>query len=758
MPVVRDGPRVYNGNIHTVNGIDVPERDTMGGHSDQNSSSANTFDLHELRAETLARLRWLLLILVFVVLAVTANQNEPPRHLKWLVLAPVLAAAGASRLRRYNLSLASILVVSCLTLSVLAAIIVFPGQQFEFGFALLVFVAGYLFGDLAAVATGGIGSAFILLWLSTLAGTEGGSAPQTALVMIWLATSLFWLGDRSRRTILAWSWSSYLLALQKAEELREQRGELGRLAKSLTETCIQLEELNQELERARRIADEARHLKAEFAATISHELRTPLNLVIGFSELILRDPDALAGDDLPGRYRNALSAIHRNASHISRLVDDILDLSQIEAHRMALTKTWTSLVSIVDDAVSTIASLYDHLGLTLAVEIPDDLPPLYVDVNRIRQVLINLLSNAARYTDHGGVTIRAMHDGHDVRIVVSDTGEGIAPDDLPYVFQEFRQVGGPGRRRGGSGLGLAVCKAFVEMHGGSIWVESTPGQGSDFSFTLPISTTVVSVPVTLPPTLSITDARTILVLDPDPDAAKPFRRYLDGYHVVWVGGMKDFESFVAYHPVHAVIVIDEAFLPWVRSVRRVNGHLLEVPLFTCPLRTPRTMAEASGANEYLVKPVSQDDLLASLRRWGNDPQRILIVEDDPEMAGLLASMVRSTLRTCQILLAGDGEGALALARQEKPDVILLDLLLPTTNGYQVIHTIRDDPALSAIPIIVVSAKGPTTELVRVQALKLSRVDGLTIGEVMRCLKSSLDQLLHDAGADSDPRLPTALVG
>src|SRR5262249_22616907 len=231
---------------------------------------------------------------------------------------------------------------------------------------------------------------------------------------------------------------------QRTDDLRDREAELSRVAKSLREACIRLEEMNAELERAQRAAEDARRLKSEFAATISHELRTPLNLIIGFSEMMMNAPVAYAGQRLPESYRRDLEAIYRNAGQISRLIDDVLDLSQIDAQRMALERSNVSLRQIVDEATSTVALLLEHLGLCLTVHVSPDLPALYVDPTRIRQILINFLNNAARFTDRGGITVRATADEYEVVVAVTDTGVGIPPEDLPYVFEEFHQVGDSG--------------------------------------------------------------------------------------------------------------------------------------------------------------------------------------------------------------------------------------------------------------------------------------------------------------------------
>src|SRR5581483_2122963 len=225
-----------------------------------------------------------------------------------------------------------------------------------------------------------------------------------------------------------------------------------------------------------------RRIKAEFAANISHELRTPLNLIIGFSEILMSVPHGAGGRELSPSSRADVDVIYRNAKHLSNLIDDVLDLSQIDVGRMGLTKERADLRGIAAEAVTAIARLYEVRDLTLANEVPSDLPPVYVDRTRIRQVLINLLNNAARLTPSGGTTIRARVEENSVVVVVADTGVGIAPEDIPKVFEEFRQLDGTTRRaHDGSGLGLAICRRFVEMHGVAIWAESRPGTGTSFS-------------------------------------------------------------------------------------------------------------------------------------------------------------------------------------------------------------------------------------------------------------------------------------
>ena len=708
-------------------------------------------DHEALRTETLNLMAVAVVILLYAVLALVALVPEARRPAVLLVVAALLAAVAASRLQRLNLTAAAILLIAGLSLAIVSAALVFPGSQLTYCLTLVVIAASVLLGGLPAFGVAALASATVLVLAQRADDVTSGSATGTVLSLIWSTAALSWLASRPTRTALEWAWRNYLLALQRTEELRDRQGELGRLAKSLNEACVQLEQMNAELERARRAAEEARRLKAEFAATISHELRTPLNLIVGFSEMMMMDGLRDGGRPaLPETYRPGLEAIHRNANHISRLIDDVLDLSQIEAHRMALEKRWVSVGQIVEEAVETVASLFEHLGLGLAVEIPVDLPPLYVDPNRVRQILINLLNNAVRFTERGGVTIRATCDDREVVLAVTDTGDGIASEDLPYLFQEFHQAGPPDRRRDGSGLGLAVCKRFAEMHGGYLRVESCLGQGSTFHLALPLCEHVVSAPMALPPSPRPSQARTIAVLDRAPEAAKVFQRYLDGYQVVWAEDLGTLRRLAVARPLHALIVAGSGKSGEQCELPAADPCLRNLPVLTCSLRTSRSIAEELGVAEYLVKPVSRERLTAALRRWGKGARDALVVEDDPEMGQLLAGLVRASSRRCRVRRAGDGAEALEELRQKRPDVVLLDLLMPRVSGYEVLRQMKADAALRDVPVLVISAKGAREETVRTSALSLTRPDGLTVGELMGCLQSSLDVLLNVVPPDTAP--------
>src|SRR5579884_4193124 len=421
--------------------------------------------------------------------------GDPPHAWTWL---PPLLALGLSVislvLARYRAVAGAVLLSTTLVGGNTILLWTRPETPAAYFYVADVFAVGAVLGPLPGVAAGIVCTALI-----------GGAAldprvaldPTTAIyaaVLLWLGILLTWAAAYPVRAAMVWAWDSYLDALCRSEELRDRQGELNRVLASLNDTCYRLEVANQELARARAAAEEARQLKTEFATNISHELRTPLNLIIGFSEILMNASATGGQSGLSPSMRADMDVIYRNALHLSNLIDDVLDLSQVDAGRMGLHKERVCLSTIVSEAVSAIARLYEARGLTLTNEVPDDLPPVYVDRTRIRQVLINLLNNAARFTSSGGAKVRARQEGANLVVEVADTGVGIAPEDLPKVFEEFRQLDGSTRRpHDGSGLGLAICKRFVELHGGAIWAESERGKGTVFAFTVPLIGNVASV-------------------------------------------------------------------------------------------------------------------------------------------------------------------------------------------------------------------------------------------------------------------------
>jgi CheY-like chemotaxis protein/nitrogen-specific signal transduction histidine kinase len=534
------------------------------------------------------------------------------------------------------------------------------------------------------------------------------------------------------------------------------------VSKSLGESYYQLEQLNLELERARQAAQEARRLKAQFAAAVSHELRTPLNLVIGFSEMMVLSPSRAYGEQLPANYASDLQAIFRNAGHISALVDDILDLSQIDADRMALHQEWVKVDRIVDEAILTVEGLFRDRGLFLRATYDPELPPLYVDQTRIRQILINLLSNAARYVEQGGVLIRAEPDDGHVVISVSDTGPGIAPGELSSVFEEFFQVGGPRARPGTSGLGLTVSKRFAELHGGTLKVDSTVGQGSTFLLQLPLAPRPQNVSPTGVDWAERVASRVrgqpeprVLVLDDGSDVGAVFQRYLDGYQIVRARNLTKAKAIVRSGPFRAVVWSGRPDVGGPNPLGPLPPELAGLPVIACPLRTTRRLSEELGVAGYLTKPVRRDQLRAALRTIKRNPRKVLVVDDDSDTLRLFSRMLQSLVADCEIRVAENGQHGLGLIEQWHPDIVLLDLLMPGVNGYDVLEAMRSDPSLQEVPVVVITARGLEEETVVAGAVTVSRSGGLSVGETMRWIHAGLESLVPASSFSECPAGPDA---
>ncbi|MBI1881042.1 MAG: HAMP domain-containing histidine kinase [Chloroflexi bacterium] len=308
----------------------------------------------------------------------------------------------------------------------------------------------------------------------------------TALATIWATLGVMVAVYQPVRQVANWAWDYFQQAQVLIEETQKRKVELEQTMDDLARANMQLTRLNIMAQGLRQAAEDARRAKEEFVANVSHELRTPLNMITGFSEAILHTPETYSSK-IPAALLADLAVIHRNATHLSDLINDVLDLSQIDAKQMALTKEQVQIQEIVNAATIAVRPLFDSKGLYLETEVPEDIPPIFCDRTRIREVLLNLFSNAGRFTQCGGVKVRVWQEGNDIIVAVADTGAGIATEDMSKLFQPFQQVDTSIRRHyGGTGLGLSISKRFIELHGGKIWVESEQGVGTTFFFRLPI--------------------------------------------------------------------------------------------------------------------------------------------------------------------------------------------------------------------------------------------------------------------------------
>ncbi len=697
--------------------------------------------LMELRAQAI---RWVAggaLVLALGILYAWAFRSDLTGLENPIIAALLAGSAGlAWALVDRSYFGAAVLLVIGLLASTCAAAILWSTGEVLYALPLILFVVPLLITYRHALLVG-LGETILvsivaLLHLVALPGSDLG----IVLLLIVIGAGLSWVAYQPIRTMLDWTWASYLEERRKTAEVRERQAELARLSKSLEEACERLEQANRALAEARRAAEDARRMKEEFATAISHELRTPINLIIGFSEMIAEDID----DRAPLSFRNAIETIYRNACHLSTLVDDVLDLGRLDAHRLALVKRWVALPGIVEEAIRAVQGMYDRAGIPIVVDLPAELPPLYLDPVRIRQVLINLLANAVRYVEEGYVRVSARRDDHEVIVSVEDTGIGIAPEDLPHIFERFHQTGQL-RRRGGFGLGLTVSKQLIEMHAGSMWVTSEPNRGTTFFFSLPVAANVVAS--TSSPRLERlearrdegTEPRAVLVVSSDPQAVRTFQRYLDGYTVLTATTPAEVTAASRRSLVSALVVVNGLPADLETALLPLKG----LPIITCSLRTTTQAGSHLGVSAFLTKPITTDQLRQALAGLRPRPRRALVVDDDVEMVYLLSRMLRDAAPRCRVRTATSGEEALALAAgPARPDLIVLDLLMPGMDGHAFIAAVKAHPDLRDIPIVVVSAATEEENHGVVgEAVTIRRAGGLTVAELMRIIQQSLDRLV-----------------
>ena len=447
-------------------------------------------------------------------------------------------------------------------------------------------------------------------------------------------------------------------------------------------------------------------LKSQFLANMSHELRTPLNSIIGFSRVILKGIDGPVTD----LQEQDLTAIYNSGQHLLGLINDILDLSKIEAGKMELTFDEVDITKLIKSVMSTVGGLIKDKPVRLVEDIAEDLPIVKADSMRIRQVLINLFSNAAKFTDEGAITVRAMRQGNYVRIGVTDSGPGISQEDQEKLFKAFSQVDASATRAtGGTGLGLSICRELVTMHEGIIDVESEVGKGSTFFFTLPFFYPEAEEEVQeTEASEQERDAPVILSIDDDEQVIQLYERYLtsQGYQVIALTEPKQAVQRVKELKPHAVTldIMMPGYDGWqVLQDLRSDAETQKTPIIICSIVEDTAKGYALGATDYLLKPIIQDDLINALGRLdtGGMIREVLVIDDDEDDLRLLEKLLTETKKYEPVLAHGGLAGWNRL-ESTPPHVVILDLFMPEMDGFQIVEKMQEKPELKDIPIIIIS--------------------------------------------------------
>lgn len=608
----------------------------------------------------------------------------------------------------------------------------------------------------------------LLLWIGPFSSLVEPQVRWIAIFGVWGTLGMIGLALRPLMTALQWSWSSYEQSRRLLEQARDYQLELRRALADLADANEQLMRLNRLAHGLRAAAEEARQAKERFVAAVSHELRTPLNMILGFGEMILRAPETY-GRKLPPALLADLAVIVRNSQHLSNLVDDVLDLSQIDARRVALVREKASLKEIVESAAIAVRPLFESKRLYLDVDVPDD-STVFCDRTRIREVIINLLSNAGRFTEQGGVRVRAWREDGNFVVSVTDTGPGIPAEDQARLFRPFEQLDGSIRRRyNGAGLGLSISKAFVELHGGRIWVESEVGQGTTFYFRLPIEPPASPEPSALrwfspylhhekPIRRSSAPVPVLrprfVVLEQGNSLQRLLSRYMYQAEIVTVANYQQALEELSKVPTQALVINRFAAGDALEYLKNTANLPYGTPVIICAIPELSDIASSLGVADYLVKPVTREQLLAALDRCVGPEATILVVDDEPDAVQLFWRMLMSSGHKYRILTASSGQEALETLRHEKPDLILLDLIMKDISGFEVIERCSQDARLKEIPIVVLSARDPTSQPIVSDALTVTCQGGLSIQQLLACIEA-LSQVLSMCGPVAPPTLTAA---
>lgn len=681
-----------------------------------------------------------------------------------------ISFAAAYRLLEERYLLAHYIWLGSLTAAIVSAAILMQQPAILLLAALLPLIStislGWGSGIIAEIAITGI-----VLWAN--ASPTSLSLPQIYTIVIPFFGAfgglLGWITTNHLMSTASWALYSYKQARNLLEDAREQRLDLQQTQDDLAKAYQELARLTDRLKSLQRVAEEARQAKAEFVANVSHELRTPLNMIIGFTEVITRSP-GLYGGNLPAALMTDITAIQRSSKHLFNLVNDVLDLSQVESGRMTLSREWIEINDLVRESVGIVESLFQTKGLYLKLDIDENLPQVYCDRTRIRQVIINILSNAGRFTRTGGVTIKSEALNDQLRLSITDTGPGIPADDQKRIFEPFQQLDNSIRRQyGGSGLGLTISKQFIEMHDGQMGLESEAGQGTTFFFTLPLTPSLVealpanSQPVrrTLIPgdeygySLRTRPSKAavppliprLVVVEQEQSLQRILSRYLTHTEVITAATVPEVNQMLNRSPAQAIVVNappNENVAAEVLSIAPIG-----TPVISCWLPGEVAAAIQLGVIQYLMKPIARDKLLSVLEalpeqlNLTSPLKRILLVDDEQDELHLFARMLESAPEGYQIIQVPNGKRALDVMRSRPVDIVLLDLVMPVMNGFQVLEIKRNDPTIRDIPVIVISSRDPLGETITSNTIQISHNGGFTTSHLLDLIQSVTDIILPE---------------
>ena len=519
---------------------------------------------------------------------------------------------------------------------------------------------------------------------------------------------------------------TYCWVSDEIHMIRDKHGEPIEIVGAMSNISAR-KKVEEELAVAKNLAERANQAKSAFLANMSHELRTPMNAILGYSEMLMEEAEDLEQED----FIPDLKKIHQSGIHLLALINDVLDLSKIESGKMEAFAEEIDLDMLIDEVSATAHPLFEKNKNSLVIERGKDIGMAYQDIIKLRQILFNLLSNAAKFTHEGTITLhvnRTEQAGVNwLTFAVSDTGIGIAGNKIEHIFEEFAQADDSTTRYyGGTGLGLAISKRFCELLGGDLSVHSELGKGSAFTIRIP-----AILPGTKPQISSVDSSRetsdidlasirelepgsTILVIDDDPEACEIIERYLvkDNFNVVIATSGE--KGLRLAHEIHPAAITLDVIMPgmdgWtVLQVLKADPELHKIPVIMLSMIDDRTRGYSLGAVDYLTKPVDRKLLHKTLSRYYCTEEicPVLLVEDDVDARRIMAHALEKA--GWNVSEASNGQEALDMMPDLQPRLILLDLMMPVMDGFGFLVEMRIRPEWQDIPVIVITAKDLSRE-------------------------------------------------
>jgi len=494
----------------------------------------------------------------------------------------------------------------------------------------------------------------------------------------------------------------------------ERTAKLLKTRNELKKRTIALLDAKNQAEQAQKMAEDANLAKSRFLANMSHELRTPLSAIIGYSEILQEDAEDLGQADGVAD----LQKIQAAGKHLLGLINNVLDISKIEAGKMELYLETVDLAAIINAVIATVKPMIENKNNRFKILIDDNLDEMHTDLTKLRQMLLNLISNAAKFTENGTIRLEVKHDGEWMNFCVADNGIGMTYEQQHKLFNPFTQADSSTTRRyGGTGLGLAITKQFAQMMGGTIWVESEFGHGSTFLLSLPVQTkTISNTPLkeeSESPTLN--GDGIILVIDDNTTIRELLKEDLSklGYAVAAAAdGDQGIELAYKLRPDGIILDVN---MPkqdgWqILSTLKNDSLLAHIPVIMTSIDVDRQKGYAMGAADCIDKKMVHSQLTTMLEKYhiGDEKSGLIMVVDDDEITRESISLILEN-KGWRVFQAENGKVASEHLAHKKPDLILLDLNMPIMDGFEFIEQLRNNPKWCSTPIVVLTSKELTAK-------------------------------------------------